>query len=195
MNQIVKGLEHKTLSSSIAEPQGLISRSSSSQLICHTRFTFSCAHRWFGVLGLILCFHANSFAQPNRIAQRIDNGERITIRGTLHPLAESNYDQGRADASMQLDRLMLVLKPSPAQAADLDRFLAEVHDPKSSNYHKWLTPESYADRFGLSQADMDKVVAWLAGCVLILPRMEELSTVNSKPNSRLTERTNQDETY
>jgi len=112
MNEIVKGFEHETLSSSIAEPHRPISRASGSQFICHPLFTLTLARRWLGVLGLILCSQANSFAQPSRIAQRIDSGQRVTIRGTLHPLAASRYDRGRADASVQLDRLMVVLKPS-----------------------------------------------------------------------------------
>jgi len=54
----------------------------------------------------------------------------------------------------------LVIKPSDARA-DLNQLLTELHDPKSSNYHNWLTPESYADRFGLSEADVGKIVGWL----------------------------------
>ena len=40
----------------------------------------------------------------------------------------------------------------PAQQAALDRLLADQQTPSSPNYHKWLTPEQYADRFGLSSA-------------------------------------------
>jgi subtilase family serine protease len=56
---------------------------------------------------------------------------------------------------------MLVLKPSASQQADLDQLLEQQQDPSSPNYHQWLTPEEYADRFGVSQADVDKITAWL----------------------------------
>ena len=71
------------------------------------------------------------------------------------------FDQGPVDASFRLDRVTLVIKRSDAQAADLNQLLTELHDPKSSNYHNWLTPESYGDRFGLGQADVAKIVDWL----------------------------------
>ena len=39
--------------------------------------------------------------------------------------------------------------------------LAEQQDPHSPNYRKWLTPEQYAARFGMSDGDLAKVSAWL----------------------------------
>src|SRR5437588_4667532 len=57
--------------------------------------------------------------------------------------------------------MSLVLKPSDSQQADLDRLLIVQQDPTSSNYHRWLTPEEYADRFGVSADDLNKITAWL----------------------------------
>jgi len=69
---------------------------------------------------------------------------------------------------MELPYVTLVLKPSAAQQADLDQLLAQRQDPSSPSYHRWLTPEQYADRFGVSQADIGKIVAWLGGHDLTL---------------------------
>ena len=77
------------------------------------------------------------------------------------PLATRTFDQGRAEASLTIDGITLVLRPSSAQIDEMDRLLAEFRDPNSSNYHKWIGPESYADRFGLSLADTAKIVEWL----------------------------------
>ncbi len=54
-----------------------------------------------------------------------------------------------------------MLKPSNSQQAELEQLLVDQQDPFSANYHQWLTPEQYADRFGASPADLDKVVSWL----------------------------------
>ena len=54
-----------------------------------------------------------------------------------------------------------MFKATPAQQAALEQLLAEQQDPASPNYHNWLTPEQYADRFGVSQNDIDKIVSWL----------------------------------
>jgi subtilase family serine protease len=112
-------------------------------------------------IGLITCFQAVSLAQPNRIPGPIDDTVRFTLTGNLPPLAQSIFDQGPVEPTFTLSRVTLVLKPSETQATELDGYLTELQDPKSSNYHSWLTPESYADRFGLSQADIANIRDWL----------------------------------
>jgi subtilase family serine protease len=62
---------------------------------------------------------------------------------------------------MRLDYITMVMQPSAEQQANLERLLKQQQDPASANYHRWLTPEQYADRFGLSQNDVGKLTAWL----------------------------------
>lgn len=113
------------------------------------------------VLAALVFLPGSLLAQHTRIAGRIIGSQRFTLSGHVHPNARSEYDQGKADASLELSHVILVLKPSDGQQADLDRLLAEQQDPASKNYHNWLTPEEYADRFGASQDDIDKIVEWL----------------------------------
>ena len=91
---------------------------------------------------------------------------RVTLTGNIHPAATAANDQGRADASLNLSGMLLMLKPTAAQQADLENLLSQQQDPTSPNYHKWLTPEQYAERFGRPQADVDKITAWLSGAGL-----------------------------
>ncbi|HEX4489279.1 MAG TPA: S53 family peptidase, partial [Terriglobales bacterium] len=37
----------------------------------------------------------------------------------------------------------------------------QLQDPHSPNFHNWLTPQQYADRFGMTQSDVNKVTRWL----------------------------------
>jgi pseudomonalisin len=114
----------------------------------------------FFTLGIAL----SAFSQvkvSNRITQAIDDRETAQLRGTLHPLLQHATDQGRMDGGIQLESVSLTFKRTAAQEAAVEKLLAEQQDPKSANYHKWLTPEQYADRFGLSTADLNKVVSWL----------------------------------
>jgi len=53
------------------------------------------------------------------------------------------------------------MAPSSTQQKALDQLLAQQQNRTSPNYHKWLTPPQFADRFGLSQNDLNKVTAWL----------------------------------
>ncbi len=57
--------------------------------------------------------------------------------------------------------MILVLEPDEAQQRALDEFVAAQQNPESPQYQQWLTPEEFGERFGVSQADADKVVAWL----------------------------------
>jgi uncharacterized protein (TIGR03437 family) len=55
----------------------------------------------------------------------------------------------------------MLLKPSAVQQAGLDQLLADQQDRSSGDYHRWLKPEQFADRYGLSNADVSILVAWL----------------------------------
>ncbi|HEY1759536.1 MAG TPA: protease pro-enzyme activation domain-containing protein [Bryobacteraceae bacterium] len=79
----------------------------------------------------------------------------------VHPLAQPRYDQGPVEGSLHLGYIQMMFQQTPAQQAGLDRLLASQRDPSSPDYHKWLTPEQYADRFGLSTDDLARVTAWL----------------------------------
>src|ERR1700730_8762228 len=96
----------------------------------------------------------------NRLAQRIEDSESSVV-APAHPMARAEFDHGRLDGSMRIDRAAMVFKLVPTQQSALEKLLAEQHNPKSSNYHKWLTPEQYAARFGMSDDDLAKVASWL----------------------------------
>jgi subtilase family serine protease len=96
----------------------------------------------------------------NRIAQNIADTEPVML-STPHPLARAEFDRGRVEGGLRIDHAALVFKLAPAQQAALDKLLADQQNPQSPNYRKWLTPEQYAARFGMSDADLAKVSAWL----------------------------------
>jgi subtilase family serine protease len=45
--------------------------------------------------------------------------------------------------------------------AELDKLMAEIEDPHSPRYHKWVTPEEMHTRFGETQAEFQAVKQWL----------------------------------
>ncbi len=99
----------------------------------------------------------------DRIVQPIQVSESQPVRGNVHPFARTENDQGEVAGSMMLNRMVMTFSPSAAQQADLDAILSEQQNPLSPYYHQWLTPEQFADRFGLSAGDIGKVVDWLQG--------------------------------
>jgi subtilase family serine protease len=111
---------------------------------------------------LLVCVFASVLpAQRDRITAAIDGHRRVTFRGSVPALAQSRFDRGTVEPDFALGSVTLMLKPSAAQQTSLDQLLADQQDPASPNYHEWLTPEAYAERFGASEADLAKVAAWL----------------------------------
>ncbi|HTW59390.1 MAG TPA: protease pro-enzyme activation domain-containing protein [Terriglobales bacterium] len=100
-------------------------------------------------------------ASADRITGPIDSSHVVQLARSLHPKAQPKYDRGAADPSLRLGYMTLVTTPSATQQTALTQLLADLQDPSSANYHKWLTPAQYADRFGLSQNDMSRVTNWL----------------------------------
>lgn len=99
-------------------------------------------------------------AQADRIQGAIA-GPTVALPGNVHRLALPQFDQGGVDPAMQLGTVTLMTAPTVAQQQALKQLLAQQQDPNSSNYHKWLTPEQFAGRFGLSQNDIQQIAAWL----------------------------------
>jgi subtilase family serine protease len=112
-------------------------------------------------LSFALLLTLPAMAQPSRIAGRIDNNQRVTLTGHISPKTLGGIDRGAVDPALQIPRVTLMLQPSASQQANLDQLLAQQQDPTSPNYHRSLTPEQFADRFGVSQADLNQIIAWL----------------------------------
>jgi uncharacterized protein (TIGR03437 family) len=120
-----------------------------------------CLNSWTAaILATILCA-ASGVAQTSRIAQPVDNRQRTVLAGNLHPKVLAANDQGRVAPSLAMSYITLTLAPSAGQQADLEKLLVEQQTPGSPNYHHWLTPEEYGQRFGVSDADISTITGWL----------------------------------
>ena len=108
-----------------------------------------------------LAFAPGARAQPARISRAIDRAQRVALPGHLHPKAIAGNDRGRLAPSFELSYVTLAFAQTDAQKADLAQLLQDQQTPGSSLFHQWLTPEQYADRFGVSQSDLDRMTNWL----------------------------------
>jgi len=111
--------------------------------------------------GVVLFAPALLIAQHDRISGPIERTKTVVLKGNINPEAQPQFDRGPIDSSLKLDLMTLALKPTPLQQANLERLLNEQQDRLSPIYHRWLTPEQYAERFGVSPKDISKVKAWL----------------------------------
>ncbi len=114
----------------------------------------------FSLAFLSLAANGQTTAQ-DRILLPVEGGRLSTLPGTIHPLARSEYDQGPVTGGMQLRGMSINFAPSVTQQAALTALLKAQQDPSSPSYHQWLTTDQYGTRFGMTQADIGKVSAWL----------------------------------
>jgi len=127
--------------------------------------TFTAMLTLFAVLSALLLVsllstlsHATT---PDRISGALTSGQTVALKGNVHRKALPQFDQGPVDPAMRLGYITLLTLPTAAQQKALTQLIAQQQDRKSPNYHKWLTPEQWADRFGLSHGDVQKLTDWL----------------------------------
>ena len=140
-------------------------------MLTNPRLCGACA----GVL-LILFFSypmRTQIASRDRILRPINSSETAMVAGSVHPLVRSQPDKGRTALGTEISGASLVFKLSAVQQADLNHLLRDQLNSSSPRYHRWLTPEQYGHRFGMSDADLAKVQAWLQSQSL---RIEGVST-------------------
>jgi subtilase family serine protease len=96
-----------------------------------------------------------------RIGGEINSSEQVALRNSLHPMAEKQFDAGRMPSDSKLGGITMVFSRSASQEAAVRTLMAEQQSPASPLYHQWLTPDQFAARFGMSDADLTKVENWL----------------------------------
>jgi subtilase family serine protease len=93
---------------------------------------------------------------------QVESLEKIPVKGHVQPLLRAAQDMGAVDPAEKLS-LSLVFAPSAAQKVALQQLLQDQQNPNSPQYHKWITPEKFAEDFGLSVAQVETVRNWLNG--------------------------------
>ncbi|OLD83097.1 MAG: peptidase S53 [Acidobacteria bacterium 13_1_20CM_58_21] len=115
---------------------------------------------WFTVLtSLAISLPAQERAE--RVTAEIDDTERTAIQGSQPPMARPENDAGRMAVGTKLEGISIVLSRTVTQEAALQALIAAQQDPTSPSYHKWLTPEEFAARFGVADTDIAKIQSWL----------------------------------
>jgi len=88
------------------------------------------------------------------------DAQTVPLRGTVSPQALKLPTYGDLPATQTLT-LQIWFKPRGQE--QLNALLASQQDPRSPQYHRWLTPQEYASRFGVTQPEFDQVSTWLKG--------------------------------
>lgn len=123
------------------------------------------------VLAILIAMSATVGAQAPCISSPVE-GSRLA--GDWHASAAvplevgkpvavpAGADLGVAPSNTRLDRMLLLLEPSPSQEQALVAFLQNQQLSGNCAYHQWLTPPRFADAFANSASDVAAISAWLA---------------------------------
>ena len=115
---------------------------------------------WLTALSLVAIAAPAQTPAP-RITAEIDGSEGVAIQGTRSPMARVESDAGRVPSGTKLQGISIVFSRSEAQEADLQALIAAQQNRASPLYHKWLSPDEFAARFGVADCDIAKVESWL----------------------------------
>lgn len=105
--------------------------------------------------------HAQQFPRPTLINQRIDENKLVTLVGNTRPEANANNDRGRVADDFSMPGMLLQLKRAPELEEAFDRYIDSLSDKSSPNFHRWLTAQQQGERYGVADADIDTITAWL----------------------------------
>lgn len=108
---------------------------------------------------------APSALNPNsRITADWRSSGAVMVLGSKPPALgaqAASVAHSAAPANARLERMILLLKPSPTRQQALTEELANQQNPSSHHYHQWLTPTAFAGIYSNSAEDVSAVSAWL----------------------------------
>lgn len=113
-------------------------------------------------LVFMLCSAAAVFSQEPLQELGGSAAQPVRIANSTHPLAKTSLEAGRVESSRSLGRMLLLLQPTSAQEAALEALLSEQQNPRSPQFHQWLTAAEFGARFGVTDVDLAPITAWLA---------------------------------
>jgi hypothetical protein len=96
-----------------------------------------------------------------RVAAAVRNDQLVTLRGNVHPMARAANDRGPLPDQRPVTKIRMLLQRSAAQESALQQLMAQQLDPKSPNYHAWLTPQQFGQQFGPADSDVEAAKSWL----------------------------------
>jgi subtilase family serine protease len=101
---------------------------------------------------------ALAFAIASTLAGPAAAGDATAMLEGNHPDEATEIAESAAAPSRPLAmHLTMALR----SRAELDRTIADQQNPASPEYHHWLTPDEFTNRFGPTDADLAKVTRWL----------------------------------
>ena len=122
---------------------------------------------FLSVVALLICSSVVVLSQGTgrrsrtQIHNKVDENKLVRLAGNTRSEATAENDLGAVADDLNMDHMMLQLKRSPDQEKAAAQFVADLHNPKSPNFHKWLTVNEFGKNYGVAEADIQTIIGWL----------------------------------
>ena len=96
------------------------------------------------------------------IHQKVDENKLVTLRGNTRSEANAENDLGPVSDALEHGSHAASVKRAPHRSSRQRRSLWPICImPKSPNFHKWMTAAEFGRNFGVADADIQAITAWL----------------------------------
>ncbi len=148
-------------------------------------FTAVAAIALVGGLGFGSVASAQTSAKAKAMVTRaISDTDLVEVEGNVRPEVQTGKDLGKIADDTAFDHLALMLQRSPESQKALDKFLADVNDPKSTEFHHWIDATEFGTRFGVAASDLQAVKGWLAAHGITVNGVTANLTMDVSANAR-----------
>lgn len=114
----------------------------------------------FFLMSLILTIFSIEILHSQEIS--VSANQNISSKITLFNQFRPELNQANFLARVSKEKnISLTLNLKLRDQAKLEFFIEELHNEKSSNYHKWITPQEFGKRFGVEESRYQALVIWL----------------------------------
>ncbi len=117
------------------------------------------------VLSFVLVFPLVTSAQGRRsrvlVVDRVDENRLQRLGGNTRSEANAQNDLGPVADDFAMDHMLLQLQRPAEQEQAIQQLIDQLHDPKSPNFHRWLSADQIGQMYGPAQEDIDTVTRWL----------------------------------
>ena len=97
----------------------------------------------------------------NRITGHVDESALTALSGNIHPMARSEFDQGKVGDTLPLEHMIMLLKRNPEQEAALQTRIDQMHNQQSPLFQKWLSADDVGRCYGVADGDIAVLSSWL----------------------------------
>jgi subtilase family serine protease len=94
-------------------------------------------------------------------AAAVDDNSLTRLPGNTSRRARPELDRGRAPDNLPQEHILMMLRRGESQQKELEQFISRQYNPRSPDFHRWLTPLQFGAEFGPSREDILKVTQWL----------------------------------